>query len=87
MNGAGHIDLTDNALLIKYAAPVFSRPLIKLVFVGPFGYGSIDGLRVTEIVNAYLVNFFNKYLKGQSSVLLNGVGKVYTEVETIITKP
>ena len=87
VNGAGHIDLTDNALLIKYAAPVFSRPLIKLVFVGPFGYGSIDGLRVTEIVNAYLVNFFNKYLKGQSSVLLNGGGKGYTEVEKIITKP
>lgn len=43
--------------------------------------GAIDGFRATEIVNAYLVNFFNKYLRGQSSELLDGDGKKYVEVE------
>lgn len=43
--------------------------------------GSIDGFRVTKIVNAYLVNFFDKYLKNKSSALLDGDDSQYPEVE------
>jgi predicted dienelactone hydrolase len=82
VNGAGHIDFNDQALLLKYAAPVFSRQLIKRAFVGRLGYGPIDGMRVTKVVNDYLVNFFNKYLKGEQSKLLDSSGKRYAEVET-----
>ena len=43
----------------------------------------MNGFLATEIVNAYLVNFFGKYLKGQPSKLLDGRDKKrYTEVET-----
>ena len=82
ISGAGHIDFNDSALLIKYAAPALSRPLIKCAFVGPLGYGSIDGLRATEIINAYLVSFFDKYLKGWPSELLDSHVARYAEVDS-----
>jgi len=44
--------------------------------------GTINGFRTTEIVNAYLLNFFNKYLKNQSSNFLNNENKPYPEIET-----
>ncbi|EKD23389.1 MAG: hypothetical protein ACD_82C00074G0002 [uncultured bacterium] len=47
---------------------------------GGFGVGDIDGFRATEIVNAYLGSFFDKYLKGKPSELLDGKSKKYSEV-------
>jgi dienelactone hydrolase len=76
---SGHMDFADSAL-IKSATRLY-RLLIKLKVAGYIGMGSIDGFRATEIVNAYLVNFFNKYLKGQPSELLDGGEHVYPEVE------
>ena len=43
--------------------------------------GTIDGFRVTEIVRAYLVAFFNQYLKKQESALLSSQASPYLEVE------
>lgn len=43
--------------------------------------GSIDGFHVTQIINDYLVNFFDKYLKGKPSELLDGKETPYAEVE------
>ena len=77
LKDARHMAFCDNVLL-KHAS-FFTR------FLGAaqdFGSGEIDGFRATEIVNAYLVNFFNKYLKGQPSELLDGSEKNYPEVET-----
>lgn len=42
--------------------------------------GSLDGFQAIEIVNAYLVAFFDKYLKGTSSILLDGDKSIYPEV-------
>ena len=81
VNGAGHIDFTANTILVKCAAPYFLRPIIKRALGGPFGYGPIDGILVTEITNTYLVNFFNKYLQGKSSALLDAQEKPFKEVE------
>lgn len=82
IKGAGHADLTDLAVLIKYAFPACLRPFCKMAFSNRrLGLGSTAGYRVTEIVNAYLVNFFDKYLKGKSSLLLDGDDKCYQEVE------
>lgn len=76
-----HLDFTDIAFL-KFTFPL-SKLLIKLgIVTGSIELGSIDGFKATEIVNAYLVNFFNKYLKGQPSTLLDGTNKQYAEVET-----
>ena len=75
---AGHIDFTDSALFKE--ASIISKILLTLVSTGDFGTGSLDGFRATEIVRAYLVNFFNKYLKGQASELLDGENMIYPEV-------
>ncbi len=80
VKGTGHSDFTDFAIK-KQASPLwYIRPLIKnigwLSLLGP-----INGFRATEIVSAYLVNFFDKYLKGQPSALLDGSGRQYPEVE------
>ncbi|MFH1253852.1 MAG: hypothetical protein V1646_00280 [bacterium] len=72
---AGHMAFSDMALA-KHAS------FFSYVFGGT-STGSIDGFCVTEIVNAYLVNFFDKYLKGKPSELLNGRGKKYEEVEQL----
>jgi len=81
INGAGHLDLADIAILAKYAVPMIVRPIIQMALSGPLGCGPIDGLRVIHIVDAYLANFFDKYLKGQVSPLLDGGQKTYPEVK------
>jgi hypothetical protein len=45
------------------------------------GVGSIEGQRTVEIVRAYIVAFFDKYLKDQDSGLLDGPSEAYPEVE------
>jgi len=73
IKNAGHMAFSDHALT-SYESTC-SR------FLGDFGTGLINGFRVTEIVNAYLVKFFDKYLKGQPSELLDGKNMKYPEVE------
>lgn len=70
IKNSNHLDFSDIALL-KHS----SRFLRLLT-------GSINGFRATEIVNDYLVNFFDKYLKNKPSELLDGDKKFYPEVET-----
>jgi len=74
---AGHIDFTDSALLKE--SSWLAGFLIRRV--ATFPPGSINGLRATKIVNDYLVNFFDQYLKDQSSDLLDGRDTGYAEVE------
>jgi dienelactone hydrolase len=74
IKGANHIAFCDNSLLKQVS--IFS------CLVGDLGTGAINGFRMTEIVNSYLVNFFNKYLKRQPSELLDGKDNIYPEVET-----
>lgn len=78
LKDAGHVDFTDFAIL-KHASPL-AMPMIRLKLLSPLWHGKIDGFRATEIVNAYLVSFFNKYLKGMPSDLLDIKEKKYTEV-------
>ena len=79
LDGAGHLDLT-NTTLLKHASPL-GKPLIKLgVMQGGLGMSSIDGFRANEIVCTYLVNFFDKYLKGKPSELLNKKQRLYPEM-------
>lgn len=56
--------------------PLYS-PLMPLT-----GYfGTIDAGRMTGIMNAYTRAFFDRYLRGQSSPLLDGPAPEYPEVE------
>jgi len=43
--------------------------------------GPIDGYRMLEITEAYVLAFFDKYLKGQDAPLLDSPGDTYSEVE------
>lgn len=43
--------------------------------------GDIDGRRFLEIQNAYILQFFNKHLKGKKAPLLNEYSDVYPEVK------
>jgi len=65
--GMFHIDLTDDT----YISPIF--PTIG--FGGPIGIQ-----RAHNIINAYSLAFFDRYLKGQAGTLLNGPAKQYPEI-------
>ena len=43
--------------------------------------GPMNGYRSTKIVNAYVLNFFDKYLKNNPSELLDDNNKKYPEVD------
>ncbi len=78
VKNTGHFDFCDLAFykwtpLVLIILTMLDRSGLKL--------GLIDGFRATEIVNAYLVNFFDKYLKNKPSELLDGKSKRYEEVE------
>ena len=48
--------------------------------------GEIDGYRILEIINNFILAFFNKHLKGIDSGLLNGPSLDYPEVEIKVKK-
>lgn len=55
----------------------FYSPLVKLTGLT----GELDGLRGAEIVNAYVLDFFDTHLKGSRPNLLNGPNPAYPEVK------
>jgi hypothetical protein len=50
-------------------------------------FGPIDGYRMVKIINAYTLAFFNEYLKGEMSPLLDGPSLDYPEVIIRIRNP
>lgn len=58
-------------------AAVWSRPASS----GQGRFGSIDGVRGLTILDAYIVAFFDRYLKGEEQPLLQGPSADYPEVE------
>ncbi|MBN1679020.1 MAG: hypothetical protein JW966_01925 [Anaerolineae bacterium] len=67
-DGFGHMDFTDFTLY-----PGISSS-------DPYLLGDVDGLRAAHVINAYLLAFFDQYLKGDESSLLNGPSSDYPEV-------
>jgi len=67
VSGMFHGNLMD----IPNWSPLFSR----LGVTGP-----INGQRAHNIINAYSLAFFDKYLKGQPVALLDSQAKQYPEV-------
>ena len=69
-----HLDFTDLYLfspLVKYSS-----------WLGP-----IDGSRMTRIINAYVLAFWDETLKGENSPLLDGPSPDYPEIKTDFVKP
>jgi predicted dienelactone hydrolase len=72
--GTTHFDFTD---LFLYS------PVLK--FTNAFG--PIDGYRMVKIINNYTLAFFDEYLKGEISPLLDGPSPDYPEVTIKMTNP
>jgi hypothetical protein len=68
-DGFGHMDFTDFTLY-----PGISSS-------DPYLLGDVGGSRAVHVVNTYLRAFFDQYLKGEESPLLNGPSSDYPEVE------
>ncbi|MGB8645187.1 MAG: hypothetical protein WCF84_08110 [Anaerolineae bacterium] len=66
--GVLHDDFGDYPLLTPLGALLPER-------------GALNGERTVHIVDAYLIAFFDKYLKNQPSSLLNGPSRDYPEVQ------
>jgi dienelactone hydrolase len=74
VQGTTHLDYTD---LYLYS------PVLKFTQV----LGSIEGNRMVKIINAYAVAFWDEYIKGEMSPLLDGPSPDYPEVTIEVTKP
>ncbi|MDR0267543.1 dienelactone hydrolase family protein [Paenibacillus sp.] len=70
IDGAGHYNFTDLQLFTKLAG-----------WTGMAG--KIDGKRGAEIVDRYVLEFFDEHLKGIKGKLLNGPSSAYPEVKFI----
>jgi dienelactone hydrolase len=66
--GAGHANFTD-------------LPLISPMLANVLGIGPINPYHCIRIVNAYALAFFDKYLNGQGSPLLDAASPDYPEVK------
>lgn len=78
IQGAGHLDLSD-ASLSKSALPLVR--FIASINSSLLRMGSINGEKAVNIVNSYLLAFFDKYLQGRSTELLDGNKVLFAEVE------
>lgn len=67
-----HMNYADSNIVLSYFEEIGHN-------VGPLG--SIDGYRMLEIMNVYVVSFFNKYLYNIESPLLNGNSPDFPEVD------
>ena len=77
---AGHMFFSDSALLKQASLFSYFIDELKDVRIGS-EVGLLDGFRATKIVNDYLVNFFDKYLKSKPSELLDSKKKRYKEID------
>ena len=68
VNGAQHLNFTD----LPARAPVLARMLGSMMSVNGGTAGSIQQSRCTEILNRYVLEFFNQNLRGAPSALLAG---------------
>ena len=75
VKGTRHFNFSD--------LPLRFLPAIRPIFQAARYFGSIDPARGEEVASAYLLAFFDRYLKGEDSGLLNGSSPLYPEVQFI----
>jgi dienelactone hydrolase len=74
--GSKHDTFTDFAALVPQVAPILCEPPSWIIQ----GIGTIDGLRAVAVERAYIGAWFDRYLRGHDSDLLNGPSPRYPEV-------
>ena len=79
-NGApGYLFVLDGSKHVTYTTS--SALAAALAFGAPAdAFGSIPAERANHIINAYIVSFFDQYLKGEPSPLLEAAVSAYPEV-------
>src|SRR5688572_19396703 len=78
------IDARSDASVVNLAMDMTLHRL-RSIGLGDQTLGTIDGQRMLDLVNEYVLAFFDKHLLGQSETLLNGPIERYPEV-TILSK-
>lgn len=73
LKNSEHCTFSDCPILVKILKEIYKTDDIHM------DTGTIDALKAIEIIRLYIINFFDKYLKGQSSQLLDGQAKRYSE--------
>jgi hypothetical protein len=74
--GSKHDTFTDFAALVPQVAPILGEPPSWVIQ----GIGTINGLRAIAVERAYIGAWFDRYLRGHDSGLLNGPSPRYPEV-------
>jgi len=89
IQGTEHENFSDRSLLLPlssiYAPEQFAAP--GPVDIGVSRIGAIDGRRVSRIINAYTLAFFNQHLKQAEEPLLNGASPNFPEVQFASRSP
>ncbi len=73
VRGTGHFNFSD--------LPLRQSPIVRPLFAVAGLIGSIDPVRAQQVANAYLVAFFDRYLKNGDSPLLLGPMPDFPEVQ------
>lgn len=79
INHQGNVIYIEGTEHFNFADLQFYSPLIKLTGIT----GDINGSRGSLIVNQYVLDFFNKHLKGTDGKLVEGPSDMYPEVKFI----
>lgn len=75
VKGTRHFNFSD--------LPLRFLPAVRPIFRVAHFFGTIEPTRGEELTGAYLLAFFDRYLKGEDSGLLNGSSPLYPEVQFI----
>lgn len=73
LKNSEHCTFSDCPILVNILKEIYKADDIHL------DTGAIDGLKAIEIIRVYIINFFDKYLKGRLSPMLDGQDKRYAE--------
>jgi len=73
VKGTRHFNFSD--------LPLRQSPIVRPLFTVTGLIGSIDPVRAQQVTNAYLVAFFDQYLKNSDSSLLSGPSLAFPEVQ------
>ncbi|HET7377534.1 MAG TPA: hypothetical protein VFK30_12555, partial [Anaerolineae bacterium] len=68
LTGVQHLDFSDYPLFGPHSLLLSNR-------------GTLDGARTVQVIDSYLLAFFDKYLKNEPASLLNGPSPDFPEVQ------
>jgi pimeloyl-ACP methyl ester carboxylesterase len=76
-NNGGQVVYIEDTEHYNFADVQFLTPILKQIGI----MGKINPRRASSIINAYMLDFFDKYLKNKSGNLLEGPNNEYPEVK------